>query len=169
MGLTGGFYRLMLLLHIACALLGFGAVAFNGLYRLRARHRGGDEEVAVLDVNGEVTRVAEILIYATFVFGLLVVVTSSSEWKFSQSWLSAAMLLYLIDIGVLHGLIRRSERQYAGLLRTVNGSGRGGPPGGVGELERLEQRIRLGWSIFDLIFLVVLFLMVFTPGHVRVG
>jgi hypothetical protein len=168
MGLTGGFYRLMLLLHIACAVLGFGAVAFNGLYRLRARHRGGDEELAVLDVNGEVSRVAEILIYAAFVFGLLVVFTSSSEWKFSQSWLSTAMLLYLIDIGVLHGLIRRSERQYAVLLGTVNG-GRGGPPGGVAELERLEQRIRLGWSIFDLIFLVILFLMVFTPGHVRVG
>jgi uncharacterized membrane protein len=169
MGLTGGFYRLMLLLHIACAMLGFGAVAFNGFYRLRARRRGGEEEAAVLDANGDVSRIAEILIYAAFVFGILVVATSRSEWKFSQSWLSGAMLLYLIDIGVLHGLIRRTERQYATLLHTVNGAGRAGPGGGVAELERLDQRIRLGWAIFDVIFLLILFMMVFTPGHVRIG
>ena len=165
MGPSGSLFRLMLLLHIACAMLGFGAVAFNGVYRMRARRQGGPEEAGVLEANSEVSRIAEILIYATFVFGILVVAASKSEWKFSQSWLSAGMLLYLIDIGVLHALIRRSERQYAALLHRVNGAGRGGPAGGVAELERLEQRVRLGWTIFDVIFLVILFMMVFTPGH----
>jgi uncharacterized membrane protein len=169
MGITGGFYRLLLLLHIACAILGFGAVAFNGLYRLKARRRGGPEEAGVLEANSEVSRVAEFLIYATFVFGILVAATSKSEWKFSQAWLSASMVLYLVDIGVLHGFIRRSERQYGALLETTNSGRRGGAPQGVAELEALEQRIRLGWAIFDVIFLVVLFMMVFTPGHVRIG
>ena len=169
MGLTGGFYRLMLLLHIACAMLGFGTVAFNGLYRLRARHLGGAEEAAVLEANSDVTRLAEILIYATFVFGVLVVLTSRSQWTFGQSWLSAAMLLYLVDIAVLHGLIRRHERQYAGLLAGVDGDGPGGPSAHGAELEQLEQRIRLDWTVFDVIFLLVLFMMVFTPGQIRVG
>ena len=169
MGLTGGVYRLMLLLHIACAMLGFGSVAFNGLYRLRARHLGGTEEAGVLEANSDVTRIAEILIYATFVFGVLVVLTSRSQWTFSQSWLSASMLLYLVDIAVLHGLIRRHERQYADLLPSVDGAGRGGPAGGGPELERLEQRIRLDWTVFDVIFLLILFMMVFTPGQIRIG
>jgi len=167
MGPTGGFYRLLLLLHTACAILGFGAVAFHGLYRARARQKGGTEEAFLIESIADVGRVAEFLIYAVFVLGILVAVTSKSEWKFSQAWLSTAMGLYIIDIGVLHGFIKRSERQYNTLLRDVNVAP--GRTEAVTELEQLEQRIRLGWAVFNVAFLVILYLMVFTPGHVRVG
>ena len=167
MGPAGGFYRLLLLLHIACAILGFGAVAFHGLYRARARQKGGAEETFLIESITDVGRVGEFLIYAVFILGILVVVTSKSEWKFSQAWLSAAMGLYIVDIGVLHGFIKRSERQYNSLVRDVNLAP--GRTEAVTELEQLEQRIRLGWAVFDVVFLVILYLMVFTPGHVRVG
>lgn len=163
MGLTGNFYRFLLLLHIACAILGFGTLAFQGLYRARARQRGGSDEAGLLEINSEISRVGEFLVYAVFILGILVVVTSKSAWKFSQSWLSAAMALYIVDIGVLHGLVRRSERQYKTLITQANAAP--GRTEAVVQLEQLEQRIRLGWGLFDAIFLVILYLMVFTPGR----
>jgi len=168
-GLDGGLYRLLLLLHILTAAVGFGAVAFNGLYRARARQRGGDDEHVLLEENGYITRLAEYLIYVVFVFGILVALSSKNYWELSQSWLSLAMLLYIIEIGLLHGVIHRAERQYKELLVHVNAAGPSGRTGEVTQLEQLEHRIRLGWAGFDVLFLLVMYLMVFTPGHVRAG
>jgi hypothetical protein len=72
-------------------------------------------------------------------------------------------------LGLLHGVIHRSDRQYRVLLAQVNGAGSGGATTEVAGLERLEQRMRLGWAGFDVLFLIILYLMVFTPGHVRAG
>ncbi|HEX3540535.1 MAG TPA: DUF2269 family protein [Acidimicrobiales bacterium] len=169
LGTDGGLYRLLLLLHILTAAVGFGAVAFNGLARMRARQRDGEAELLLLEENAYLTRVAEYLIYAAFVFGLLVGLSSKGYWDFTQSWLSLAMLLYLVEIGVLHGIIHRAEHEYEQLLVLVNATGGEGHPEVVGQLEQLEKRIRVGWGAFDVLFLMILYLMVFTPGHVRVG
>lgn len=167
--MSGSVYRLLLLLHIACAILGFGGVAFNGLYRARARQLGGAAEAAVVDVNGFVSRLSEYMIYAVFVLGLLVALTSDHVWELKQAWLSAAMFLNLVDIAVLHAVIHKGERDFGALLGTVNGAGQTGRSVEVTQLESLERRIRLGWAGFDLIFLVILYLMVFTPGQLRIG
>lgn len=151
LGLDGGLYRLLLLLHILTATAGFGAVIFNGIYRARARQRGGDAELVVLEENGYVTRMAEYLIYAVFILGILVALTSKKSgspadayWQFSDTWLSLAMLLYLIEIGLLHGFIHRAEREYkfAGPGQHCRGQGqrRGGPARAAGE----EDQPRLG-------------------------
>jgi uncharacterized membrane protein len=151
---------------------------FNGLYRARARQRGGEDEIALLEENGFITHIAEYLIYGVFVFGIGVALTSTpsggvATWDFSQSWLTLSMLLYLIEIGLLHGVIHRAEREYEALLVKVNagvdGGAGEGQPVEVGRLEQWERRIRFGWGAFDVLFLVILYLMVFTPGHVRVG
>jgi uncharacterized membrane protein len=168
LGTEGSLFRLVLLLHIACAAIGFGAVAFNAIIRARARQRGGDVEIILLDENAAITRIAEFFMYGVLVFGLLAALTSQSNWQLSQSWVSLSMLLYLIEIGVLHGVIHRAEREHRTLLRQVNG-GEGDHEVEVDQLDHLEQRISLGWAVFDVIFLIILYLMVFTPGHVRVG
>lgn len=167
MGTNGSFYKFLLLLHIVCVVLGFGAMAFNGFYFARARRHGGSAEGGILEANGDVSRIAEFFIYAVFILGLALVGSSKSEWKFSQAWVGAATLLYIIDLGVLHGFVKRSQRQYAELTRRVNGgapSPEAGPPAEVSELVQLEQRIAVGWGVFDVIFLIVIYLMVFKPG-----
>jgi uncharacterized membrane protein len=156
----------LILLHIGCALLGFGGVAYNGIYLLHAHHQSPLQRAAILEANRDVTRIAEILIYAVFVLGLLVVASSHSAWKFSDGWLSAAMALYLVDMGILHGFIRRGQRQYDRLIEQVNGSAvpvGPEPPAEVHELNRLEQQISFGWIGFDAVFLIVVYLMVFKP------
>jgi uncharacterized membrane protein len=174
MGVDGSLYKFLLLLHVSCAVLGFGALAFNGFYLVRARRQGGPAGIAIVEANDDVSRIAELLIYAVFVLGLLLVLTSTTNhvqmWKFSQGWLSAAMALYIVDLGVLHGFIRRRQRRYNELIHEVNGAAEmlgvlgAGPPDGVPELIQLEQRISIGWATFDAVFLIVIYLRVFKPG-----
>ena len=169
MGLNGNVYKFLLVLHIACVILGFGATAFNGLYLDRARRKGGRDGAALLEANGDASRVAEFFVYAVFVLGILLVASSKSAWKFSQGWLSAALALYLIDLGVLHGFVRRLQKRYdqvAAQLAETTGplSSSDDRPSQVGVLEQLEQRLQLGWGIFNILFLIILYLMVFKPG-----
>ncbi len=170
MGVDSNFYNFVLLLHIACAILGFGATAFNGLYLDRARRQAGREGAALLEANRDASRVAEFFVYAVFVLGIVLVASSKSEWKFSQGWLSAAILLYLIDIGVLHGFVRRTQKRYdevaAELAETTRPmASTGDQPPQVAVLERLEQRLQFGWGIYNVLFLIIIYLMVFKPGR----
>jgi uncharacterized membrane protein len=170
MGVHGGLYRVILFLHVACAIGGFGALAWNGLYLVWARRKGGAAEASALDLNGDVSRIAEFLIYAVFILGILVAVTSKTHgvmvWKFSQGWLSAAMALYIVDLGVLHGFIRRNQKEYRRLVGQLTGTaapaGSTRPPQ-VAQLDQLQQRINLGWGVFNVIVLVILWLMLFGP------
>jgi uncharacterized membrane protein len=169
LGTEGSLYRLVLLLHIACAAIGFGAVSFNALVRSRARQHDGDVEFILLEDNAAIGHIAEFFMYGVLIFGLLVALTSQNTWQLNQSWLSLSMLLYLIELGLLHGIIHRAEREYRVLLRQVNNGGERDQSADIAQLEHLEQRVALGWAGFDVIFLVILYLMVFTPGHIRVG
>ena len=169
LGTEGSLFRLVLLLHIACATIGFGAVSFNAIVRSRARERDGEVELILLEENAAITRIAEFFMYGVLIFGLLVALTSQNTWQLNQSWLSLSMLLYLVELGLLHGIIHRAEREYWVLVRQVNGGEQRDQTVEVARLEHLEQRVSLGWAAFDIIFLVILYLMVFTPGHIRVG
>jgi uncharacterized membrane protein len=163
MGVNGTFYKILLFLHVATVIGGFGGVAWNALHAARARRGDSPDPI---DANSGITRVAEFVIYAVFILGLLVVATSRSAWKFSQGWLSASMALYIVAIAVLHGLVRRSEKEYRRVAAGLSSAPqRGGRPPEVEQLDRLQQRIAVGWGIFDVIVLVVLWLMLFTPGR----
>jgi uncharacterized membrane protein len=170
MGVDGNFYKFVLALHIACAILGFGATAFNGLYLDRARRRGGREGATLLDANADASRVAEFFVYAVFVLGIVLVASSKSAWKFSQGWLSAALVLYLIELGLLHGFVRRIQKRYnevAAELAETTGpmSLTGDRPPQVSVLEQLEQRLQFGWGMYNVLFLIIVYLMVFKPGQ----
>jgi uncharacterized membrane protein len=166
-GVNGTFYKILLFLHVVCVIAGFGVLAWNALFVARARRVDGAGVTDIVDLNAGIGRIAEFVVYAVFILGLLVIATSQKAWKFNQSWLSASMALYIVDLGVLHGLIRRSQKEYRKVetsltATTVAGGGR---PAEVDVLERLQQRIAIGWGVFDVIVLVVLWLMLFKPGH----
>jgi hypothetical protein len=69
----------------------------------------------------------------------------------------------------LHGFVRRTQKRYdqvAAELTEMTGplSSTADQPSQVGVLEQLEQRLQLGWGIFNVVFLIILYLMVFKPG-----
>jgi uncharacterized membrane protein len=153
------------MLHLLCVVGGFGAVAYNGLYlslahrRTEARGTG-----AIVEVNTLVSGMAELLIYGALVFGVGAVTASNSTIKFSQGWVSAAFAVYLVDIAILHGWIRRHQRQYNDITRQLEALDPAPRPAAVDQLQALEKRVALGWGVFNLLVIVAIYLMVFKPG-----
>jgi hypothetical protein len=170
------FYRILVVAHLLCVIGGFGTLAYSGLFLSLARRRGPAGETA-LEINAQVSGLAELLIYGAFLFGIAAVATSSSHWKFSQAWVSAAFALFIVAVGVLHGVIKRNQRLYTATSRRLaeeDGDAGGGAGSGVrapeavkaqvAHLAGLEKRISLGWAGFNLIVVAVVVLMVFKPG-----
>ncbi len=161
-------FKILVLLHILCVIGGFGAVAYNALYLSLAQRRPGGGTGAVIDVNTLVSGFAELLIYAALLFGIGAVAASRSTIKFSDAWVSAAFAVYLVDVGILHGWIKRYQREYSSVVTRLE-SGAAGAEGGpveveVAQLKHLERRISLGWGVFNLLVVAAVYLMVFKPG-----
>lgn len=112
-------FEILVLFHILCAIGGFGAVAYNGLYTSLAARRPDGGTSAVLEVNRLISGLAEMLIYAALLFGVGAVAASHSTIKFSSPWVSAAFGVYLVDIAVLHAWIRPSQRNHAGAVQRL--------------------------------------------------
>jgi hypothetical protein len=159
-------FKILVLLHILCVIGGFGAVAYNALYMSLAQRRPGGGTGAVIEVNTLVSGFAELLIYAALLFGVGAVTASHSTIKFSDAWISAAFAVYLVDIGVLHGWIKRYQRQYAATVSRLEAPGAeaGSVEVDLAQLKQLERRISLGWGVFNLLVVAAVYLMVFKPG-----
>src|SRR5205814_215079 len=116
------------------------------------------------------TKVAEMAIYAVFVFGVVLVALSDKAWKFSQLWLGLAMGLYIIGLGVAHGVLARGTKRMIVLQQELTaspagGSGAsGGPPPQVAEMDAISQRLAAAGAFNNVLLVVILFLMVWKPG-----
>jgi uncharacterized membrane protein len=179
-GTNSGIYKFLLVLHILCAIIGFGAVYLNALYGQQIRKRRGAEGIAIYEANFFVTGIGQYFIYAVFVFGILLVLSSDDAWKFDQTWVWLAMALYLIALGVSHGILLPAVRRMGVLMKELSaagpppGAGEGGPPAGgpppggpppqVAELGTLGQRVGVTGAFLDIMVIVILALMVWKPG-----
>src|SRR6478735_4534446 len=76
MGLNSGIYKLLLVLHIFCAIVGFGAVYLNAIYGRQIQKRQGREGLAIFEANFRVSEIGQYFIYGVFVFGFLLVLSS---------------------------------------------------------------------------------------------
>ena len=72
-------FKVLVFLHLVCVIGGFGAVAYNALYMNLAQRRAGGGTGAILEVNGLVSGLAELLIYAALLFGVGAVTASNSR------------------------------------------------------------------------------------------
>ena len=165
-----GVYKTFLYLHILTAIVGFGAVVLNGVYAAEVRKRPGREGLAIFKANSFVSlHIAEYLIYAVFVFGLITGIIGKPAVKFSQGWLSAAMALYVVGIAITHAVMIPSTKKMDVLLTQLAegpppGAGATGPPPQVAEVQALGKRLATGGMVLNLILAIILFLMVVKPG-----
>jgi hypothetical protein len=159
-------YKLTFLLHMLVAIVGLGAVMLNGLYAAQAQQRQGPPSRAIAEANFAVTKVAEYFIYAIPVFGILLVLESNKLWKFSQTWVWLALVVYAIAIGISHGVMFPGTKRVVELMKEMESSPppAGGAPPQVAELQAVGKRLATGGMILDLIVVVLLYLMIFKPG-----
>ena len=171
MGINSGIYKLVLVLHILTAIVGFGAVLLNGIYGQQARSRRGTEGLAISQANFLVSRIGMFFIYAVFVLGVLLVVLSDKAWSFSDSWIVAAMVLYVLGIGLAHGGAFPNARRMIALQEELVAMGpppagagaSGGPPPQVIELEERGRRAGIVGAVLSLDLVLILMLMVWGP------
>ena len=160
-----GAYNTVKSLHIVLAIVGFGAVFLNGIYEARARRAGGREGLAIAETNWFVSdRVAQYLIYLVFLLGFALVGMSDKTYKFSHTWISVSIVLFLVGIGLVHGLVRPNERRMIELQRSMAGApvGAGAPPEAA-EYDRLFRRGTAAGLVLNALLIAIVFLMVFKP------
>jgi hypothetical protein len=170
-GSTG--YKFVLLLHIMAVIVGFGTVFLNGVYGKAAGDKKGPEALFLSEMMHKVGNIAEYVIYTVPLFGLALVGMSDKVWKFSQTWVWLAIVLYVIALGVATGVHLPNIRKMIGLQRELVAMG---PPPGHGpgaamaappqvvELEARGKRAAVLGTFLDVMVIVLVYLMVFKPG-----
>jgi hypothetical protein len=159
-------FNLFVLLHILCAVGGFGALIYRGWVLDLARRRGAPASAGVLSVYGQVSQVAEVLIYGVLVFGIAAIAVSSDHSLFHKAWVVAAVVAYVAMLAILHAIVRPAERRYRRALLELAQTPPMAPPARppqLAEMDRLYSRVAIGMGIFNVLLLGALYLMVFRP------
>ena len=157
-------YELIFFLHILTAIIGLGTVFLNGMYGQQALSRRGRGGAAIAEANWAVSNVAEYFIYAVFVTGLLmgIMADEGTGVEISEGWVSAAMLLFIVAIGISHGLLRPSLKKLnAALVATADDAETGSDEATI---DALSKKVAMAGGILNVLTIVILYLMVWKPG-----
>lgn len=160
-------FNILVLLHVLCVIGAFGGLGYNALYMSLAQRRQGGGTSAVLEVNRMVSGLAEALLYAAVLFGIGAVGASHKRIGFGDAWVSAALAVAVVDIGILHGWIRPNQRRYAAVVERLEAPATSGSSRDedVAALGSYEKRVGFGWGVFNVLVIGAVYLMVFQPGH----
>jgi hypothetical protein len=167
---NSGLYKFSLTLHILCAIVGFGAVTLNAVYgqQIKVRMQSGKvaEAIAVHDANSLVSKIGEYFIYAVFILGFALIGLSDSVIEFSQTWIWLSVVLYIVGIGLSHGVMIPASKRMGVLMAEVAAGPppAGGPPPQVAEMQAIGQRMGTVGPVLNLLLVIVLLLMVWKPG-----
>ncbi len=160
MGPDSGIYKVVLVLHLMTAIVGFGGVVITGFFGAQAAARKGREGAAIGEVVEKGYTFAEWPIYAVPVFGIVLVLMSEDVFAFSQTWVSLSFALYIVAIGLFHAVHRPTVRRINALLAETGG----GSEESAGQLDKLGTRAGIVGGVLNLITVAIVVLMVFKPG-----
>ena len=139
MGTESTLYRIVLILHILVAIVGIGTVFLNGVYGAESKKRPGPGGLAISQASYRVSMIAENFIYAIFVLGVVLVLLSDGQWTFSQTWVWLSIVVFVISLGVSHGVLLPRVRRMNALGEEMAAAG---PPPAGAHLGHTPGRIR---------------------------
>jgi uncharacterized membrane protein len=162
-------YKIVLILHILCAIVGFGAMVLNAIYGQQAKSHKGSEGLAIAQANFLVSKIGEYFIYAVFLLGVALVLIGDPVNGFGQTWIWLAMALFITALGISHGLLTPRVKRLIALMTELNAmgppaAGATGPPPQVLEMENVGKQVGIFGSILNVMLVIILSLMVFRPG-----
>ena len=96
-------------------------------------------------------------------------ISTSSAVGFGVTFVWLAMTLFIIAIGISHGMLYPAVRKANALAEELSRTegpppGAAGPPPQVVELEALGKRIGAAAGVLNLLVVVILYLMIWKPG-----
>lgn len=157
-------YEIIFYVHVLVAIVGYGTVVLNGLFAANAQGLDLPQRFGAQSTKHRVDTIAEYFIYANFAAGLLLVFLAdeNSVVGFDQTWVSLSMLLWIVAIGISHGLLIPSEKKYLADLEAQVG---GAEPGSTGvDLAALDKRMAASGAGLNVLLAVILYLMIWKPG-----
>ena len=171
-GVNSGPYKVLFVLHMATVIVGFGTVALLGVFGAQAKKRRGAEGLAIFDATWHVGHDwAQKFIYAVPLFGILMVFASGDVWDFGQTWVWLSLVLYVVALGISHGMHQPNLKRMGALMAELvamgpppAGAPAGGPPPQVLELEARGKRAGMLGGVLNLFVLVLVALMIWKPG-----
>lgn len=162
MGTGSALYRIVLLAHIAAAIVGFGGLLAAGLVHARAFRSPAAAAGTLLAAGRSIVRVANNALYALLLLGVVLVSLSDGAIGFGATWISASFVVWLLVLGALHGLVRPSV---AGLADRADALGPEVALRGDGTADGLAKRLALGEALVQVGMVVGLALMLWQPGN----
>jgi uncharacterized membrane protein len=140
-------YKLFLLLHILTVIVAFAPGFVWPIVSVNLKKQGKPVGPAIGALAaGNTTKVhGPALVLAGF-FGFGLIGMSDKVWEFSQSWISVAMLLWFIMLGVVFGMMLPAEKKAA-----------------AGDASA-DKIISMAGGILHLLLLVMLIVMIWKPG-----
>jgi uncharacterized membrane protein len=167
-GVNSTGYEIVLVLHLLSVIIGLGAVFLNALYGAQAKARRGPEGLAIVQANFKVTEIAQYFIYAIPIFGIALVFMSDDVIDFSDTWIWLSLVLYIVALGLSHGVLMPAVRRMQVLMGEMIAAGppAAGPPPQAAEMEQLGKRVAPVGATLNLLVVVIVALMVFKPGGV---
>jgi hypothetical protein len=178
--INSGPFKFFLVLHLLSAIIGFGAVFLGGMYGAQAERRKGVEGQAIAEAAYHVGHFAEYVIWSVPVWGIILLFLSKTGGEhvywFDQTWVSLALVLYIIGVGVATGAHLPNLRRMNALMAELNamgpppatapgpGAAAAGPPPQAVELEERGKRAAMLGTSLDVLVVVIVVLMVWKPG-----
>jgi len=156
-------YRVVLVLHILCAIVGFGSVFLATFYYQQARARRGSEGVAIIEAYRLVGTIATYFMAAVLLLGVALVLMSDDAWSFGNTWIVLALIIFVAALGVGGAIVDPLEKRALDLQREIVAAGEGSATTQVAELAKLDKRMTIFGTALNAAVVVILVLMVFKP------
>ncbi len=164
MGTGSVLYRIVLVLHLGAAIVGFGGMVAHGAYHARAFRASAAEARTLLATTRSVTRFAEWAVYAVLPLGIVLVAISDDAFSLGDPWVSASFVIWFLLIGAQHGAVRPAVKALEERAGTLASGGATAPLGDDDEAMAAARRLMPGEAATQLLLVVALVLMVWKPG-----
>jgi len=161
---TGAAYTVLLLLHVACAVVGFGAVAVTGVQARRARRgptAAGSDGVRRYFRPG--VNWAARTLYGVPVFGFALLASSDGAFAVRDGFVIAGLVLWLAATAAAETVVWPGERRIQEEVSNHWGRGERQTTGVDGRFDLDCRRVASAAAILSAVFVAAFILMVAQP------
>ncbi|HUY21937.1 MAG TPA: hypothetical protein VMV22_06320 [Acidimicrobiales bacterium] len=164
---TGALYSILLVLHVLCAVVGFGTLVATGVQAARARRgpgAGGAEGVRRYFRPG--VNWAGRALYGVPVFGVALLGASAGAFEAGDGFVVVGMALWLLAAVMAEAVVWPDERRVQAALpglwaRHPGADGAGAD--GAGAFDRTCRRLALSAVVLAFVFVAAVVVMVGKP------